>query len=76
MAGLSTWWPGAARLRPEKLVKRILPRSLFGRALLIIITPVVVIQIVATYIFFERHWDQVSRRLALEIGRASCRERV
>ena len=71
MAGLSrlsTWWPGAARLRPEKLVKRILPRSLFGRALLIIITPVVVLQIVATYVFFERHWDQVSRRLALGVG--------
>jgi two-component system osmolarity sensor histidine kinase EnvZ len=61
-------WPGEARLRPAQLVKRVLPRSLFGRALLIIVTPVVVLQIVATYIFFERHWDQVSRRLALGVG--------
>ena len=46
-------------------MKRLLPRSLFGRALLILVTPVVLIQLIATFIFFDRHWDELTRRLAL-----------
>ena len=42
----------------------LLPRSLFGRALLIIIVPTVLIQIISTYIFYERHWDNVQRHMA------------
>ena len=47
-----------------QLVKRYLPGALFGRSLLIIVTPVVALQLVATLIFYERHWDTVTRRLA------------
>ena len=50
------------------MLKRLLPRSLFGRSLLIIVTPVVLLQIVATYVFYERHWDSVTRRLALGLA--------
>ncbi len=50
------------------MVKRILPRTLFGRALLIIVTPMVVVEIVATFVFYERHWEDVTRRLALGVG--------
>jgi two-component system osmolarity sensor histidine kinase EnvZ len=46
------------------ILKRILPRSLFGRALLIIVMPLILLQIVSTYIFFERHWETITRRLA------------
>jgi two-component system, OmpR family, osmolarity sensor histidine kinase EnvZ len=46
------------------MLKRFLPTTLFGRALAITITPVVLLQIVSTYIFYERHWDNVTRRLA------------
>ena len=46
-------------------MKRLLPRSLFGRALLILVTPVVLIQLIATFVFFDRHWDDLTRRLAL-----------
>ena len=45
-------------------LKRFLPRTLFGRSLLIIVTPMVLVQVVAAYIFYERHWDTVSRHLA------------
>ena len=52
--------------------KRLLPGSLFGRVLLIMITPVVLTQMVATWIFYERHWENMTRRLgfavAAEIG--------
>lgn len=48
---------------PVGLVKRFLPRTLFGRALLIIVTPVVLLQVVATWIFYDRHWDTMTQRL-------------
>ena len=45
-------------------VKRFLPKSLLGRSLLIIVTPLVVLQLVSAAIFFETHWDKVTLRLA------------
>jgi two-component system osmolarity sensor histidine kinase EnvZ len=49
-------------------LKRFLPKSLFGRWLLMLVTPVVLLQIVATTIFYQAHWDSVSRRLALGVA--------
>jgi two-component system osmolarity sensor histidine kinase EnvZ len=48
----------------RNLIKRALPRSLFGRSLLIIVTPLVLLQIISTWIFYDRHWETVARRLA------------
>jgi two-component system osmolarity sensor histidine kinase EnvZ len=53
--------------RPAGL-KRLLPRTLFGRSLLIIVTPVVLAQLVATWIFYDRHWETVTRRLAFGVA--------
>jgi len=50
------------------VIKRFLPRTLFGRSLLILLAPVVLAQIVATYVFFERHWDNLSSRLAYGVA--------
>ncbi|MGE0753590.1 MAG: ATP-binding protein [Alphaproteobacteria bacterium] len=41
--------------------KRFLPKSLFGRALLILILPTVLIQLVMVFVFFDRHWQSVTR---------------
>ncbi|MBN8521187.1 MAG: HAMP domain-containing protein [Alphaproteobacteria bacterium] len=49
-------------------LKQFLPRSLLGRSLLILITPVILIQVVATYMFFTRHWDVMTERLALAVA--------
>ncbi len=46
------------------LLKPVAPRSLFGRSLIIIIAPMVLLQAIVTYVFFERHWDVVTRRLS------------
>lgn len=55
----------AAQQPPQRsLIKRALPRSLFGRSLLIIVTPLILLQLISTWIFYERHWDTVARRLA------------
>lgn len=50
------------------MLKTYVPRSLMGRALLIVVTPLIVLQIVSAYIFYESHWDQVSKRLALGVA--------
>lgn len=50
------------------MLKSYSPRSLLGRSLLIVVTPLIVLQIVTAYIFYENHWDQVSKRLALGVA--------
>ncbi len=44
--------------------RRLLPRSLLGRALLILGLPLVLLQIVSAIIFYDRHWHTISRRFA------------
>lgn len=44
--------------------KRFLPRGLLGRALLIIVVPLVLLQVVSGIIFYDRHWSNVSRHRA------------
>lgn len=59
-------------IHPLHWLKRLLPRGLLARSLLIIVIPLVLLQVATTYVFFDRHWDVVSRRLnaavASEIG--------
>ncbi len=45
------------------MLKRLLPKTLFGRSLIIIVAPVVLLQLIATFIFYQRHWDTVTRRM-------------
>lgn len=59
--------PVRERPTPRGL-KRILPRTLFARTLLIIVTPVVLAQAVATWMFFDRHLSSMTRRLAFGIA--------
>ncbi|MBZ6078184.1 HAMP domain-containing protein [Microvirga sp. WGZ8] len=43
---------------------RILPKGLYARSLIIIIAPIVLLQSVVAYVFMERHWQLVTRRLS------------
>lgn len=45
-------------------LKSYMPRSLFGRAALILIVPVVTIQLVVSVVFIQRHFDGVTRQLS------------
>lgn len=49
-------------------LKRLLPLSLFGRSLVIMVTPLVIVQVVAAWVFYDRHWETVSRRLATALA--------
>src|ERR1700689_3388684 len=48
--------------------KRMLPRSLYGRPLLILVLPLVLAQVIATWVFYDRHWDTVARRLSASVA--------
>ncbi|MFL4973080.1 MAG: ATP-binding protein [Microvirga sp.] len=43
---------------------RFLPKGLYARALIIIIAPVILLQSVVAYVFMERHYQLVTRRLS------------
>ena len=49
------------------LLRRVAPRGLFWRSFLIMLIPLVLVQATVAYIFFERHWDTVSRQLAMDV---------
>ena len=49
-------------------MKRILPKSLLGRSLLIIIIPLILLQVVSAVIFYETHWAKITRRLAIGVA--------
>lgn len=52
----ATLWP--------RFLKRRLPTSLWGRSLLIIVLPVLVMQVAVTWAFFDMHWQTVTARLS------------
>lgn len=45
-------------------LKRYMPRSLYGRAALILLLPVLTLQLVISVSFIERHFDGVTRQMA------------
>ena len=45
------------------LFQRLLPRSLYGRAALILIVPIVAIQLVVSTAFIQRHYEGVTRQM-------------
>lgn len=55
-------------LNPALLLKRILPRTLFARALIIIVSPLILLQVISTFVFYDRHWDTMTRRLSSSIA--------
>ena len=57
-----------ADVAPGRFIKRFLPRGLFGRSLIIIVAPMVLLQGIVTYVFFERDLDTTTRRLARDVA--------
>ncbi len=65
--------PDAKPIVPERIrpLRRLfaafgdrMPKGLYARALIIIIAPMVLLQSVLTFVFLERHWQTVTRRLS------------
>jgi two-component system osmolarity sensor histidine kinase EnvZ len=50
--------------RASAVLKGVMPKGLYARALLIIIAPMVVLQSVVAFMFMERHYNLVTQRLS------------
>lgn len=48
-------------------IKPFLPRSLFGRAAMILVVPIVMIQLVVSLIFIQRHFEGVTRQMTRSV---------
>ncbi len=72
MAPIAADLPGAALdtpgIRQRSRLKRLLPQRMFGRSLLLIVMPLVLVQIIATWIFYDRHWEAVSYRFSSDVA--------
>jgi len=55
-------------MNARAFVKRFLPKTLLGRSLLIIVSPLILLQVVSAYIFYDRHWDTITWRLASSVA--------
>ena len=65
LARLLHWRPHR-RLRFN--IKHYLPRTLFGRSLMIIVTPVLLMQAIAVFYFYDKHWEMMTRRLSYGVA--------
>lgn len=55
MTDLKKAWRGLRR--------RMVPRSLFGRSLMIILIPLLLLQMIVAFFFFDRHWETMTAKL-------------
>lgn len=46
------------------LIKQMLPRTLFGRSILILVMPLILVQAVTTWVYYDRLLETVMRRMA------------
>lgn len=46
-----------------------MPKGLYARALIIIIAPIVLLESIMAFVFMERHWETVTRRLSIATTR-------
>ncbi|MBL8580990.1 MAG: HAMP domain-containing protein [Rhizobiaceae bacterium] len=51
------------------MVSLYMPKRLYARSLLIIITPMILLQSVIAFVFMERHWQTVTQRLSQAVVR-------
>ena len=49
-------------------LREFLPKTLFGRMLSIILVPMILVQAITVFIFYERHWDTVTRHMAANLS--------
>ena len=60
--------PDSFEIRQRSWLKRLLPQGMFGRSLLLIVMPLVLVQIIAVWVFYARHWETVSKRLSQDVA--------
>jgi two-component system osmolarity sensor histidine kinase EnvZ len=56
-----------AWVRLWRWINNFMPKGLYARSLLIIVTPMVLLQSVVAFVFMERHWNLVTQRLSASV---------
>lgn len=54
--------------RPLVFIKRFMPKTLLGRALTILITPIILVQLITGYVFWDKHWAKYTEKLASQVS--------
>ena len=49
-------------------IKRYMPKSLFRRALIILVLPILLLQVIVALVFIQRHYDGVTAQMATSIA--------
>lgn len=52
----------------KNIIKKLMPSTLLSRMMLIIIIPTILAQLISTYIFYHRHWDNVSNSMLYSLA--------
>ncbi len=49
-------------------LKKLLPRTLFARSLLILTAPIILTLVISIYIFFDGHWSKTASKIAVGVA--------
>ncbi|MFZ2004440.1 MAG: ATP-binding protein [Stellaceae bacterium] len=60
--------PEDLNIRQRSWIKRVLPNTMFGRSLLLIIMPLVLVQLISAWVFYTRHWETVAHRFSSDVA--------
>src|SRR5580704_860012 len=55
-------------IRQRHWLKRLLPNTMFGRSLLLIVMPLILVQVISAWVFYARHWETVAHRFAADVA--------
>jgi len=55
-------WPEPAAL------ERIMPRTLMARVSLTIVVPLILVQLISTYVFYDNHWETMRQRMSQDLA--------
>ena len=61
-------WRAASVTRMHPRLKSLLPRNLFGRAVLILTLPVVTVQLIVSIAFIQRHFEGVTAQMTASVA--------
>ena len=49
-------------------IKRFLPKSLFARTILIVLTPIILLEVSIGFVFIQRHYEQVATQMSSSVS--------
>jgi two-component system osmolarity sensor histidine kinase EnvZ len=60
--------PESLEIRQRHWIKRLLPNTMFGRSLLLIVMPLILVQAISAWAFYARHWETVAHRFSTDVA--------